>query len=276
MKYVAITFDDGRSDNYLLAKEIMDSCQFRGTVYVTTGFIDGTWKEKDVLKSPSRPLTADEIKKLHEAGWEIGLHGDRHEMQTADMQTALRKLGDWEIENRFWGVSAPNSNGEEAEIAALLAGEAGAEITYVRRGRKCDTKKLKNRALYGAYSVFQSKWAYRHFNAENAFLLESMEISNVPSIVVKGKDRPEWIIDFIRWIPDGSAAVLMLHSILPADHAACGKDPWSWESGRFEKLCQELKFLTTKGEVEVLPLMELVKGRGRNDKSRKQSYSLEY
>ena len=61
MKHVAITFDDGRSDNYLLAKQIMDKHQLRGTVYITTGFIDGTWEEKEVLKSPTRPLTITEI-----------------------------------------------------------------------------------------------------------------------------------------------------------------------------------------------------------------------
>lgn len=276
MKHVAITFDDGRSDNYLLAKEIMDRYQFRGTVYVTTGFIDGTWKEKEVLKSPTRPLSVAEIKNLHEAGWEIGLHGDKHQLQVEDMRTALQKLQLWGIENPCWGVSAPNSKGEEAEIAAMLASEYGTQIAYIRRGRKCDTTKLKNRVLYAAYSLLKAKWAYRHFNAENSFTPETLERSNLPSVVVKAKDRPEWIADFIRQLPDDSAVVLMLHSILPADHPVCGKDPWSWESGRFEKLCQELKSLTTKGEAEVLPLMELVKGRDRNDKSRKQSYSVEY
>lgn len=56
MKYLAITFDDGRSDNYLCAKNIMDKYHFRGTVYITTGFIDGTWEESSVLQSPTRPL----------------------------------------------------------------------------------------------------------------------------------------------------------------------------------------------------------------------------
>ena len=49
MKFIAFTFDDGRSDNYLLAKRIMDKYHFRGTVYVTTGFIDGTWEGQDIL-----------------------------------------------------------------------------------------------------------------------------------------------------------------------------------------------------------------------------------
>ena len=59
MKYIAITFDDGRSDNYSQAKRIMDKHKLKGTVYITTGFIDGTWEEKDVLQSPSHPLLVD-------------------------------------------------------------------------------------------------------------------------------------------------------------------------------------------------------------------------
>ena len=65
MKFIAFTFDDGRSDNYLLAKQIMDNYNFRGTVYVTTGFIDGTWEGQDILQSPTRPLTVEEINGLH-------------------------------------------------------------------------------------------------------------------------------------------------------------------------------------------------------------------
>ena len=83
MKYAAFTFDDGRSDNDSLVKHIMESYRFRGTVYITTGFIDGTWVEKDVLRSPSEPLTVDEIKALYDSGWEIGLHGDKHQTTVA-------------------------------------------------------------------------------------------------------------------------------------------------------------------------------------------------
>jgi len=153
MKCIAITFDDGRSDNYFLAKQIMDKYQFQGTVFITTGFIDGTWRDSAVLKSPTRPLTKDEIKELHKSGWEIGLHGDTHQTQVEDMRIALRKLRLWDIDNCNWGISIPNSSTDELEIAALFASEYGKEIAYIRRGRRCDTSKFKNRVLYALYSV---------------------------------------------------------------------------------------------------------------------------
>ena len=70
MKYVAITFDDGRSDNYVVAKAIMDCYHLKGTVYITTGFIDGSWTGREILKSPTRPLKKNEICELYQDGWE--------------------------------------------------------------------------------------------------------------------------------------------------------------------------------------------------------------
>ena len=125
MKYAAFTFDDGRSDNDSLVKHIMESYRFRGTVYITTGFIDGTWVEKDVLRSPSEPLTVDEIKALYDSGWEIGLHGDKHQTTVADMRSALEKLQQWGIQNDSWGISIPNSRVSENEINALFESDYG-------------------------------------------------------------------------------------------------------------------------------------------------------
>ncbi len=260
MKHIAITFDDGRSDNHSIAKTIMDRYALCGTVYITTGFIDGTWEERDVLQSPTAPLTAEQIKELHDCAWEIGLHGDKHRTEVEDMYTALQKLESWGIANARFGISVPNSDTTEDEIAAIFASEYGGRISYVRRGRRCDTAKLKNKVLYALYSILQFKWAYRIFNAENAFALEHADKTNIPSVVVKSGDTPELILDFIKRLPDESAVVLMLHSILPSDHPLCGKDPWSWEDKKFDKLCSALKALVDDGELEVSPLIEQLKG----------------
>lgn len=260
MKHIAITFDDGRSDNCSIAKQIMDRYTLSATVYITTGFIDGTWEGKDVLQSPTAPLSVAQIKELCDCGWEIGLHGDKHRTEVGDMHTALQKLESWGISNARFGISVPNSDTTEDEIDAIFSSEYGDRIAYVRRGRRCDTTKLKNKALYALYSLLKSKWAYRIFNAENAFTLEAADKANIPSVVVKSGDTPEMILDFIKRLPDDSAVVLMLHSILPSDHPLCGKDPWSFEDTKFDELCSALKALMDDGELEVSPFIEQLKG----------------
>ena len=269
MKYVVLTFDDGRSDNYLTAKQIMDRYGLQGTVYVTTGFIDGTWDEKAVLQSPTRALTVDEIKELYASGWEIGLHGDKHKTQIEDMQTALNKLQSWGIANDTWGISVPNSSATDAEVNALLKNKIGKKIVYVRRGRKCNTTKLKNKVLYVLYSTLKSKLAYRLFNAENVLLLQSCNSSNIPSVVVKSNDSFDLIIDFIKRLPDESVVVLMLHSILPLNHAMCGKDPWSWDEKNFERLCFGLQNMEDNNELEVKTLMDVMTGEDLDGTSKK-------
>lgn len=259
MKFLAFTFDDGRSDNCLSAKPIMDKYNLRGTVYITTGFIDGTWEGKDILQSPTRPLTVEEIKELYSAGWEIGLHGDKHQTQADDMRTALNKLQAWGIENCEWGISVPNSKAAESEINNITESEYGDKIKYIRRGRGCNTAQLKNKILYVLYSVLKLKGAYRRFNSENTFLRENVNMINVPSVVVKSCDRADLIVDFIKKLPDNSVAVLMLHSILPEEHAMCGKDPWSWDEKNFEALCAKLDKMQLNDEIKVAPLIELMK-----------------
>lgn len=261
MKYIALTFDDGRSDNYMIAKRIMDKYQFSGTVYITTGFIDGTWKENDILQSPTRPLTVEEIKSLHQSGWEIGMHGDKHKTQVDDMRVALNKLQSWGINNSCWGISVPNSVVEEVEVSRMLNSEYGNTIAYIRRGRKCDTTKMSNKVLYLLYSILTSKWAYRIFNAPNIYTYGKVDKMNIPSIVVKSNDKPEMIMDFIKYVPDKSVVVLMFHSILETGHARNCKDPWSWGEDQFEALCERMAELQKKGMLNCVPLMDFMKSR---------------
>lgn len=260
MKHVALTFDDGRSDNCLTAKPIMDKYGFRGTVYITTGFIDGTWDGYAILGSPTRPLTIEEIKELKRGGWDIGLHGDKHKTELEDMRTALGKLKSWGIDNSRWSISVPNSDTSDEVVDALFKSDYGSELAYVRRGRKCDTSRLINKVRYVIYSKLRSKRAYRAFNRENAFILGSQNKANIPCVVVKAGDDPRLIVDFVKRVPDESVIVLMLHSILESDHEMCGKDPWSWDAARLDKLCSELKSMEINGEAEVSTLIEQLKG----------------
>lgn len=167
MKYISITFDDGRSDNYTIAKQIMDKYNLKGTVYITTGFIDNTWEDSDILESPTRPLNIDEIKKMKNCGWEIGLHGDKHKTEVEDTKNSLNKLKEWGIDNNKWGMSIPNSSTSEEEVKEIFEKNFNNKIVYIRRGRNCNTKSIKYKILFILYSIFKFKWAYRLFNKEN-------------------------------------------------------------------------------------------------------------
>lgn len=255
---VAITFDDGRSDNWLIAKPIMEKYDLCGTVYVTTGYIDGTWDDFEILTSPSRPLTKNEIIELEKAGWEIGLHGDKHRTQVDDMRIAYQKLKDWGVKEPGFGISLPDSLADEKEISRIMNSEYGDDILYIRRGRRCDTSRLLIRIYYVLYTLVRSKTAYRKFNFQNSFLGNEIDKTFIPSIVIKSNDRPNLIIDYLLRVPDGSVVVFMLHSVLEKNHPQNGKDPWSMSASDFETLCQKLFELAKDKRIRVQTLRQIV------------------
>ena len=92
MKYIALTFDDGREDNVSVAYPIMARYGLTATLFVTTGYLDGTWTRDPAWAYSGEPITIDQLRLLRDAGWEIGLHGDWHRTSLEDWQSALAKL----------------------------------------------------------------------------------------------------------------------------------------------------------------------------------------
>ena len=145
MKYVSITFDDGRRDNFLYAYPIMKKYNLTGTIYCTTGFVDGTWPKAPDWYSAGSAITVEELRKLDENGWEIALHGDRHTTEVDDLKRALEKLNSWGFEKKPIGFSMPNSNIEKEKLDSVIDSFLGKEVSYIRTGRRINTKKLSSK-----------------------------------------------------------------------------------------------------------------------------------
>lgn len=77
MKYVVFTFDDGRRDNYTYAYPVMKKYGITGTLFCTTGYIDGTWQKDKSWHSAGEAIHVYELKELQQEGWELVLHGDK-------------------------------------------------------------------------------------------------------------------------------------------------------------------------------------------------------
>lgn len=255
MKYVSITFDDGREDNYSVALPVMERYGMKGTVFVTTGFADGSWKGFPVLESPRRALSVEEIRTMADKGWEIGLHGDKHTTEKADFVQAYEKMNRW-INNDIpsaYGFSVPNSNASEKEINTIR--EQKDKVLYIRKGRRKSNSGIIRKALYvlSYYAGFQ--WAYNVYNKDNVFLPEDRD-KMIYSIVVKSCDRPEMILRFLDRMPDQTGLVLMLHSVLPTAEAQNSRSEWIWEEDKLDELCRKLS--VKKDHVRVITAREMI------------------
>ena len=255
MKFVAITFDDGRADNYTTAFHIMKKYQIKGTLFVTTGFVDGTWQKNITWRSAGEAITIQQLKELYRAGWEIGLHGDRHITDRDDAKISRNKMNIWLEQQKEYGFSIPNSDAEPTELEAVKQLCYENEILkYIRTGRGRNTQNLTAKVLYGLYSVFGSQHAYNRFNAPSINDLSRIDRTNIKSVVVRCGDNPKMISRFIRQAPDNSLVVLMLYSILDKTDALYGADPWCWDKESFERLCADISDMERKNITKTMTL----------------------
>lgn len=152
MKYVSFTFDDGRRDNFTCAYPVMKKYGIPGTLFCTTGYIDGTWQKDESWHSAGEAIHVDELKELQQNGWEIALHGDKHTTEVNDLKCASQKMTQWGFSTRPIGFSMPNSNIGKEKLDAVVDAYLGSELLYIRAGRKIDTKSLSAKILFALYT----------------------------------------------------------------------------------------------------------------------------
>ena len=255
MKYVSLTFDDGRGDNYQFVFPTMKKYGLTGTLFCTTGYVDGTWEKDKTWYSAGEPLTVQEVIRLKEEGWEIGLHGDKHTTSVSDMQVANQKMKAWGIVQEKIGFSIPNSNVAKEDLDNFKAAYLGNAINYIRTGRRRSTRKITSKILFVLYTYLGMQWAYNRFNNINLNHIEQADKSNLYSVVVRCEDQSEMVQRFIEQMPDNAWVVLMFHSILPKEHELYKSDPWNWCVDDFEKLCE---FLSGREDVVVKNVADIV------------------
>lgn len=258
MRYISITFDDGRRDNILYAYPIMKKYGLTGSIFCTTGYIDGSWKKPDDWYSAGEAIKPDEIHILSNAGWEIALHGDCHTTDVQDLKNAIEKFEQWGFTDRPIGFSMPNSNISKEKLDEFIGTHLVKNVKYIRVGRKRNTRTLSSKLLYGLYRYAKIQWAYNCFNKQNVNYVNNIQKSNIYSIVVRFEDNPNMLIDFIKKIPDNTWAVFMLHSILPIDSKLYGCDPWNWEANKFDSLCKQLAKLNESETYKIVNMSDMI------------------
>lgn len=258
MKYISITFDDGREDNYLYAYPIMKKYGLVGTVFCTTGFIDGSWKKPEDWRSAGKAIEIEQLKKMQSEGWEIALHGDKHTTESGDLKVAINKFEEWGFKKPV-GFSMPNSTIENWKLQNVIYNHLNKDIMYIRKGRKINTKKLSSKILFGLAQYTSKQFTYDLFNETNLNSIKNIDNKSIYSVVVRNEDDPKKLIKFIDQMPDNTWCVLMFHSIWPQKHKLHGSDPWNWSLEKFRYFCAGLKAYKNQNKVKVLTMDNIVK-----------------
>ena len=231
MKLV-FTFDDGRSDSYL-ASQIMNTYGLKGTFFITTGFIDGTFVTNK-FGFGRKPLSVKELKEMDDAGHEIASHGDRHITSFDDFSNSIKKIEKWGLLKKIIGFSIPNSDCNNNDIDCLLS--KANKLKYIRHGRNIKCYSFLSKMHYALYHFFHFQLSYNAFNKHN--LIKTIDSTKqIDSLVIKKTTSAKSIISFIdKFKKSDYLLVLMFHSIVEKP-----TNNWEWSIKNFEMLCQYIK-----------------------------------
>lgn len=257
LKTIVFTFDDGREDNYSVAFPIMKKYKLTGTIFITTGYIDGTWQKDESWKSAEKPLLVNQIVELKDNGWEIGLHGDRHITNYYDTQKSIEKMDKWIGTQNAYGFSMPNSVANKSELNDFI-NKSGSKIKYIRVGRKTNSHTFSSMLLYFSYRVLRIKKGYYLFNKNNINNLDNINRTSIFSIVVRKEDNPKMIVQFIKSLPTNCLIVFMFHSIIDKDSQYFNSDPWCWNASFFENFCKFVDKMRNENEIVVKKLEDVI------------------
>lgn len=251
---ISLSFDDGRKDTYLVAYPIMKKYGLTGTVHITTGFVDGTWKEEKWPSAAYGAMSIEEVKMLYKEGWEITSHGDQHITQEHDMKRSIEKLKEWGVvEKESIAFSLPHSliPDEEEKIYK------NCQLLYVRGGRAKGCYTLWRKICYVLQAVGHLKVFFYWFNKPNVMPVNTVRPYELNATVIKKHNTAKQLIYFLNKVDqENTFNILMLHSILGKEDLGYGKDEWYFDKKEFEKLCQ---WLSQHQKGEVVTIREGVK-----------------
>lgn len=255
-KTIVLTFDDGRKDQYLNAVNIMRKYNLTGTIYITTGFVDGTIDKKNLFPSSGgEAMSVTDIRDSIKLGFEIGIHSDKHTNEVNDIRESLRKLREWTKELQGmdfkFGFASPSSNIYKKNINKI--DDIVNEITYVRTSGQVRRNGLIYTMLFLLNRVLKSKMLYYLLNKRYIGTIEKNKV--IESVPIRSYTPLNHIIYFIDKIPDSQPGVLLFHSILTKEEGNKKVDCWYYDSDKFEKLCQ---YLVLK-KYKVTTMMDVIK-----------------
>lgn len=255
MKYIVLSFDDGRKDFYTNALPILKKYSLCATLNIISDFVG--------LHNPSRFLSGDgecvswrEIEECAACGVEIANHSADHTNEISQIIRGSAEIGKNLGLNEPLGFASPRSQIGKDNFEAYRELLTSKRVKYIRSGNRLKRDGYGKVLLYFCYKYTGSAAAFSAYNRSNIIPLTAHADDGFlfPSVTCNCDNTPEQLIRFIEKMPDNTASVLMLHSILKSDAVGFKKDKWFNTAEDFEKLC---RFLSDEENIKVVTNAQL-------------------
>lgn len=178
--YFILTFDDAYQNVYLNAFPLLKELGFTASVFVLTNFIgrDNTW-DFTPCKIYSRHMNVEELKQLHEAGWEVASHGENHRAMTGMHPDAIAH----ELKHSKELISS--ITGEEVKTFCFPFGAYNVGI--VASAKACGYEYLVGYTEASRYGVISRSAVYRMIDGRRS-VLRKIRIKSIGFFIERLKE----------------------------------------------------------------------------------------
>lgn len=251
---IILSFDDGRVDNYNLAKNILVPKNIPATFNITVDYIEN--KNTETNPCPNLAMTKEQVVELSkEKLFEIAGHGKKHNNNIDNLILGVKELCDW-CNINIKGIASPNSKLSLKEILKYEEIYKEHGINYIRLGDRIFKLKLIKRVLRKINKFFHNcnitKYVFKDsfITKKDSFIF--------PSIPILNHITTQEVFSLIeKAIQEEKSIILMFHSICkPKDKFY--NDLWSWDYDKFNNLCEYLLRLKKEGKIEICKTKDLI------------------
>jgi peptidoglycan-N-acetylglucosamine deacetylase len=223
-KLIVLTFDDSARSHYTFVRPLLKQYEFGATFFITEGF--------DFKENKRDYMTWEQIRELHDDGFEIGNHTRDH-------------LG---ITDKTVGQLAEQLDGIATQCEAH---GIPAPVTFAWPGNAITSAAFETLAKHGIRFARRGGAPEYPYDEGRGFAYEP-GLDHSLLIPSAGDGRPKWTLpDFVRAVQqaqDGRIAVLQLHGVPDTAH--------DWVSSSEQNFEAYMKYLKLEG-YHVIALRDL-------------------
>lgn len=259
MVRIALSFDDGRRDNYIAFKEILEPLHIPATFNITSGYVNRDISDADA-PGPHEAMTLAELREMGQSDLvEIAGHGYTHDNNVDNLIKGVNWLRENGIcQSNEIGLASPHSQFDLSTLEQSKSKLLDNNIIYLRISN--DYAKITKTQIWmrRLNKLLHMPSIYYYTNKDsimeqaNSFLLYS-----IPVLKIHTYTEVAGFID--RLIKQNSEiyCILMFHSILKKG-CPFYDDLFSWSTHDFERLCNQMKTLEAKQSCSIVKTIELI------------------
>lgn len=236
MKYVVLSFDDGRKDFYTNAFPVLKSYGLSATLNVVTGYIG----RNDLTRYGqgfSECVSWKELDEMYEYGIEIANHSSDHSNKIESVIRGAQELCA-HLNMAKVGFASPASAICKANIGEYL--QISNCTSYIRSGNRARRDGLGHAAVYATNSVAKLPSLYYLYNRRNFIDCRATPPCFYPSASCNCDNDANQVLSCIDKMPDEHALILLLHSILQEDEREKCDSRWCNSVDELNVICRYL------------------------------------